>query len=136
MSFFMCEQSSSCDRWCEIDASTSFSTLTPFSSDGPWWWGILCVHVLLICTLCCTDPWLMIDVGSCLFHVVMIPCFMLCEIFLCDVIFVITLYVMLWDPLLHVVGILLMFPCMCFSLTSLLCLVGGMCTMRVFVSYS
>jgi len=131
MSIFMCEQSSSC-YWCyEIDASTSFSTLTAFTSNGPWWWGIWCVHVLLISALCCTDPWLMIDAGSCLLHVVMIPCFMLCGIFLCDVISVITLYVMLWDPLLYVVGILLLSSCMCFSLTSLLCHVGGMRTMLV-----
>ena len=50
---------------------------------------------------------IVVDVGSCLLHVVMIPCFMLCGIFLYDVRAVITLYVMIWDPLLYVAGILL-----------------------------
>ena len=67
MSIFMCEQSSSCDRWCEVDVLANFSTLTTFSSGSPWWWGIWCAHVLLLFALCCIDPRLMIDVGSCYF---------------------------------------------------------------------
>ena len=60
MSTFLCKQPSSCD-WClEIDGPSSFSSVTSTSSDGPWLWGIWCVHVLLLYALCCTDPWLML----------------------------------------------------------------------------
>jgi len=47
-----------------------FSKLQHFENlffRSPLWWGILCVHVLLIYALCCIDPWLMIDAGSCYF---------------------------------------------------------------------
>jgi len=53
---------------------------------------------------------------------------------LCDVLAVITHHVMFWNPLLYVVGILLLSPCI-FFLTSLSCHVGGILIMHVFVSY-
>lgn len=55
------------DIWhCEIDGTNNFSSLTSFSSDGPRMWGICSVFMYFFCyVLCCTDPCLMFDVGSC-----------------------------------------------------------------------
>ena len=60
MSTFTCEQPSSWDRCLESNGPSSFSSETSTSSDGPWLWGIWCVHVLLLSALCCTDSWLML----------------------------------------------------------------------------
>lgn len=71
----MCEQSFHEIRCCEIDGTTNFSSFTSFSSDGPRMWGIWNVFMyffFLWDALCCTNPCLMFDVGSCF-----LTCFMI-----------------------------------------------------------
>ena len=126
MSTFKCEQPFSWDRWfeqlqqCDIHFFRWPMVVRYMMCS---WASSFCIRLY--------RSMIDVDARSCLLHVVMIPCLIWCKIFLCDVLSVITLYVMLWDPLLYVVGILLMLKCMCFSLTSLLCHVGGMRTMLV-----
>ena len=114
-------------RCHEIDGITNFSSLTSFSSNGPRMWGIWSMFmyfVFLWDALCCMDPCLMFDVGSCFLTCSMIPAW--CDVnhlwcvlvaMIHHVLFEIPLLLCWWDT--HVS------PCM-FALRSLLCHVGGM----------
>ena len=130
MSTFMREQSFSCDRCCEIDDPNNLSSVTSTSSDGTWF-EIYDLFMYLFFIHCAAHI-----LDSCWCRILFITCchdslLDLMWNLLCDVLVVIIHHVMLWDPLLYVVGILFLSSCM-FVLTSLLCHVGRMLIMHVF----
>ena len=120
----------------EINGMNNFSSLTSSSSDSPRMWGICSVFMYLFCyALCCTNPCLMLDVGSYFLLIFMIPAWCdaessvwctCCHDSSCSIRD--PFIVCWWDT--HVS------PCM-FALRSNLCHVGGMfiIIMHEFVSY-
>jgi len=56
-----------------MDGTNNFSSLTSASSDGPWLWDICSVFMYFLSyEFCCTDPCLMLDMGSCFLFFFMI----------------------------------------------------------------
>jgi len=91
----------------EINGTTNFNNLTSFSLDGPWMRGICSVFMyFFLYALCCTNPYLVFEVGSCLLLVFMIPAWCDAESFV-DVLVVMICHVLFEIPLLYVDGILM-----------------------------